>query len=131
MRVVRKCCECGDTFPEKNPLRVAWPGDMGLLGRGRRHAGLLLSPALHHPRLSPPGKEGEGEGGGTETRSARKGTNRTKMHSRRAFGHRLVGLATAISSKISPGGRLISPANRGGGGEMPQQLPHLSKIDRA
>ena len=34
----------------------------GLLGRNRRHAGLLFSSALHRPRLSPPGEEGEGGG---------------------------------------------------------------------
>ena len=53
-------------------------------------------------------------GGGTETPSARKGTNRTKMHSKRVFSRRLMRLATAISSKVIAWGRLMSPSKTWG-----------------
>ena len=53
-------------FPEKDTFseKKTWPGDTGLLGRGRRRAGLLFRPALHHPRLSPSGEDGEEDWGG-------------------------------------------------------------------
>ena len=51
-------------FSGKSHHGAAWPGDAGLLGRDRRRAGVLLSSALHRPRLSPPGEGGKVGGGG-------------------------------------------------------------------